>query len=236
MSGQHRVFKAAFALLVGFLTVSAAHGAVVLTSVKGWPNERPNFQGDPPPNAIDGNINTYTWTTASGNNVNPSFLGVGFNSEIVDRIRLWKVPDSGFGFTPNIKDLVIQFTNSSIGTPLDLRVWQTVNGLVNGYFGTELLNATTVNGNGTVTGDVHNSPGGDGWASLTFNKVHATGMRIAFTVPSGQPINHYRVGEFQVYAAVPEPATVIAFLASILSLVVARRVLAGSKPESQPQV
>jgi hypothetical protein len=217
------------------LAVTAAQGAVVLTSVKGWPNERPGFQGDPPPNAIDGNVNTYTWTTASGNSANPSYLGVGFNTEIVDRIRLWKVPDSGFGFTPNIKDLVIQFTNSSIGTPLDLRVWQTVTGLANGYFATEFLNATSVNANGSVTGDVHNSPTGDGWASLTFDKVHATGMRIAFTVPSGQPINHYRVGEFQVYAAVPEPATVIAFLASILSLGVARRVLAGSKPESQPQ-
>jgi hypothetical protein len=231
-----RYISVAFTLLATLLAISATQGAVVLTSVKGWPNERPFFQGDTPPNAIDGNINTYTWTTASGNSANPSYLGVGFNSEIVDRIRLWKVPDSGFGFTPNIKDLVIQFTNDSVGTPLDLRVWQTVSGLTNGYFGIELMNATSVNANGSVTGDVHNSPNGDGWASLSFDKVHATAMRIAFTVPSGQPINHYRVGEFQVYAAVPEPATVIAFLASFLFVGIACRVLKGSKPATQSMV
>ena len=228
MPGHHRATSTAFALLVTLLTVSTVQGAVVLTSVKGWPNERPFFQGDPPPNAIDGNINTYTWTTASGNSANPSYLGVGFNSELVNRIRLWKVPDSGFGFTPNIKDLVIQYTTSSSVTPLDLRVWQTVTGLTNGFLGLELLNASSVNANGTVTGDVHNSPAGDGWASLTFDMVQATGMRIAFTVPSGSPINHYRVGEFQVHA-VPEPTAALAFLVSVFAVGIACRFLAKTQ-------
>jgi len=224
------------ALVCGLLVVTATNAnaaVVVLTSVKGWPNGR--TVGDNPPNAIDGNINTYTWTTNPSNTVNPSYLGVGFNSIGVNRIRLWKVPDSGFGFTPNIKDLVIQYTTSNPATPLDLRIWQTVSGLTSGYLATELFNASSVNANGTVTGDVHNSPAGDGWGSLTFNPVMATGIRIAFTVPSGQPVNHYRVGEFEVYSVVPEPAAALVFVASVLIGGIAFRLLVGSKPEASGQ-
>jgi hypothetical protein len=187
------------------VAASARAELIPLTSVKGWPNGRTS--NDTPPNAIDGNTNTYTWTTESGNSVNPSFLGVGFDSSLVNRIRLWKVPDSGFGFTPNIKNLAIQYTNSNPATPLDLRTWQNVSGLATGFQQTEQLNASSVNANGTVTGDVHNSPAGDGWATLRFDAVQATGMRIAFTVPSGSPINHYRVGEFQVH--IPEPGALM---------------------------
>jgi hypothetical protein len=208
---------ALFGLLLS-LPGPAIADLVPLTSVKGWPNGR--VSNDTPPNAIDGNTNTYTWTTESTNAINPSFLGVGFDSSHVNRIRLWKVPDSGFGFTPNIKNLAIQYTNSNPATPLDLRVWQNVTGLANGFQGNELLDATAVNANGTVTGDVHNSPAGDGWASLMFDVVRATGMRIAFTVPSGQPINHYRVGEFQVH--IPEPGTIALFGCGLLSFLAFR--------------
>jgi len=189
----------ACALLLAATAVTSANG-IPLTSVKGWPNGR--LSNDTPPNAIDGNINTYTWTTESFNFNNPSYLGVGFNNNVARAIRLWKTPDGGGG--ANIKDLTIQYTNDSTATPLDLRTWQNVTGLTNGIAGTELLNATSVNAGGTVTGDVHNSPAGNGWGSLSFNPVPATGIRIAFANPGSGQVVHYRVAEFEV---IPEPAT-----------------------------
>jgi hypothetical protein len=137
---------------------------------------------------------------------------------------LWKLPDSGFGFTPNIKNLTIQYTNINSAIPLSLRTWQTVSGLKNGFQGSELLNASSVNANGTVTGDVHDAAF-DGWASLRFDPVRATGMRVAFTVPSGQPINHYRVGEFQVH--IPEPGAVAVLLSGLVAGVTCRGVRRG---------
>jgi hypothetical protein len=220
------LFALTIATLFGFVLIlpnPATATLVPLTSVKGWPNGR--VSNDTPPNAIDGNTNTYSWTTESNNAVNPSFLGVGFNSSPVNRIRLWKLPDSGFGFTPNIKNLAIQYTNSNPATPLDLRTWQNVSGLTTGSGGNEPINASSINANGTVTGDVHNSSAGDGWASLRFDVVQATGMRIAFSVPSGSPINHYRVGEFQVH--IPEPCAIALLLSGVVAWVASRRVRRG---------
>jgi hypothetical protein len=88
------------------------------------------------------------------------------------------------------------------------RTWANVTGLVNGFGGTELLRATAVNTDGTVTGDTHSSSTGDGYTSLSFTPVQATGVRIAFANPDPATTcsgvqgtcNHYRVGELEVYA------------------------------------
>ena len=48
-----------------------------------------------------------------------------------------------------------------------------------------------------MTADIHDSPGGSGWASLTFDAVTATGVRIAFTKTGC--CNHYRVFEFEAH-------------------------------------
>jgi hypothetical protein len=39
---------------------------------------------------------------------------------------------------------------------------------------------------------------GDGWASLTFSTVAATGVRICFTTTTCT-YNHYKVHEFEAY-------------------------------------
>ena len=225
MKRDHQLFlflAAVFTCLFLAAATDAIAAGIPLTSVKGWPNGR--VSNDTPPNAIDGNTNTFTWTTESFNFSNPSYLGVGFNSSPVGRIRLWKIPDGGGG--PNIKDLVIQYTNDSAATALDLRTWQNVTGLTNGVSGTELFNATSVNANGTVTGDVHDSVGGNGWGSLSFNVVQATGMRIAFSNPTSGVV-HYRVGEFEVY--VPEPAGILTCLVGGLIACLSYRIRPGSK-------
>ncbi|MEW6582775.1 MAG: hypothetical protein AB1416_08445 [Actinomycetota bacterium] len=175
---------------------------VALTSVEAFPN--PRTSNDLPANAIDGSTSTFTWTTESYNVVHPSYLAVGFANATVGRLRLWKQRDGGGGQL--VKNLTIQYTTGT--GPLSSRTWTTVTGLANGFAGAETLRATAVNADGTVTGDVHDSPSGDGYASLTFTPVQATGLRIAFANPdpattcSSVPgtCNHYRVGELEVYA------------------------------------
>jgi hypothetical protein len=181
--------------MAGFSTATAA--LVPISSVQGFPNERTS--DDPPQNAIDGSLSTFTWTTEAFNSAQPSYLAVGFSSTKVNRIRLWKDKFGGGG--PDIKNLTIQFTTDD-GFPLSSRNWQNVAGLTSGYRNTELFHATSVNTDGTVVGDIHTSTNGDGFGSLTFDTVQATGIRICFSNP-GQGFNHYRVGEFQVHDTKP---------------------------------
>ena len=175
---------------------------LTLTGAAGWPNGRAS--NNPPSQAIDGNTGTYTWTTESFNNATPSYLGVSLaGASPVSRIRLFKDADTGsVGVYP--KNLTIEYTTSDPSIPLSSRVWTAVTGLANGYNGSELMTATAVNSNGTVAGDSHNSLA-NGWASLTFNRVNATGLRVGFSNRPGDPVtvNHYRVYEVQVYNDAP---------------------------------
>lgn len=173
---------------LGALPVSAQ--PVTLTAVEAYPNGRTS--NDLPSNAIDGNINTFTWTTEAYNTNSPSYLAVGFASTSVNRIRLWKTPDGGGG--QNSKDLVIDYTTDPSG-PLSARQWKRVTGLKNGFAGQELMKIGFVEPVGWITNDQHNSPAGDGWASLSFDPVTASGIRVGFRSPG---LVHYRVGELQV--------------------------------------
>jgi len=167
------------------------------TVAAGWPNGR--VSNNLPPAAIDGNTATFTWTTESFASANPSYLGVGFAAATsINRIRLFKDNDAG-GPGLIAKNLLIEYTTSPTSTPLSSRVWTPVTGLSNGFQGAELLTATSVNANGTVAADFHNSLA-SGWASLTFNPVSATGIRIGFSNATPIPYNHYRVYEFEVYS------------------------------------
>jgi hypothetical protein len=151
-----------------------------------------------PPLAIDGSTSTFTWTTESFANANPSYFAVSLGaSASISRLRIFKDNDAG-GPGLIAKNLTIEYTTSDPSVPLASRVWQTVSGLANGYQGAELLTATAVNANGTVTADNHNSLV-SGWASLTFTPVNATGIRIGFSNVTPLCCNHYRVYEFQLY-------------------------------------
>ena len=201
---------------------SFADTILTLTAAHGFPNER--TVGDPPPNAIDGSLSTWTWVTASFT-TGTAYLAVGFSPTTVNHIRLWKDDDGGGG--PNIKNLTILYTTVA-GAPQNSANYTAVTGLTNGYLGGELLHATSVNSNGTVIGDVHDSVAGDGWASLSFDPVFAAGIAIQFSNPGGTGYLHYRVAEMQVYSPVPEIdpaglASVLTLLAGGLGLVERRR-------------
>lgn len=167
-----------------------------LSTAAGWPNGRTS--NNLPPNAIDGSLATFTWTTEAFASAIPSYLGIGFaGSSSVSRIRLYKDNDSG-GAGPVAKNLIIEYTTSPTTTPLSQRTWTPVTGLINGFQGAELLQAAAVNSNGTVSADNHNSTT-NGWASLTFNAVNATGIRIGFSNVTTLQQNHYRVYEIEAY-------------------------------------
>ncbi|MEY2417376.1 MAG: hypothetical protein QOG90_56 [Actinomycetota bacterium] len=170
--------------------------AIALTGVAVTPN--PRSSDDPPSNAIDGDLSTATWSTESGTITKPEYLEVSFDSTQVNRIRLYKTPDYG----PH--NLVIQYTTDT--GALTGRSWSNVVGLDNGFKGTEAMNITSVDpSTASITGDKHDSTV-SGYASLIFDTVTATGLRIAFS--GEQPNNHYRVFEFEVrYEAEPPSFT-----------------------------
>jgi hypothetical protein len=199
----------------GLVTANAAQ--VIAVAIHDWPNER--FSNEVPSRAIDGDTSTFTWSSESFTTAEQS-LGLDFGQSVyLDQIRLWKLPDGGGG--PNIKNLFIEYTNSSVGLGLSSRSWTAVADMVNGHNGVELLSATSVNSDGSVIGDVHDS-NASGWASLSFDPVFATGVRIRFSTQSGG-FNHYRVGEFEAFdTATPEPST-ISLAIGALGLLVGRR-------------
>jgi len=139
--------------------------------------------------AIDGDTSTSTYTTPSNNQAFPSYLELGFASTTVNRIRQFKGSDYG----PH--DESIQYTTDT-GT-LTSRNWANVAGMSNGFDESELLKASAVNSDGTISQDFHNSPT-DGWASLSFDPITATGIRIKFS--GSEPCcNHFREYEFEAH-------------------------------------
>jgi hypothetical protein len=200
-----RGLVAGLAILLAALAAPAAAVQIPATSAEGFPNGRTS--NDPPGNAIDGSTATFTWTTESNNTVSPSFLALGFAASDVNRLRIFKTNESGGGTGTGVKNLVIQYTTGT--GALSSRSWSNVPNLVNGnlnegFFGAEPLTATAVNADGTVSGDNHNGS----FASLTFDTVQATGLRIGFSnitatgscsVNPNGPCNHYRVAEFQAH-------------------------------------
>ncbi|HET9225375.1 MAG TPA: hypothetical protein VFR31_01795 [Thermoanaerobaculia bacterium] len=188
MTRKHAILMAGLALVLAASPATADR--ISITAVQAFPNER--MWDDPPQHAIDGNAGTFTWTTPAYNTAY-SYLAIGFPKTRVSRIRLWKTPDGGGG--ENYKNLVIEYTADTT-SPLSARSWRRVSGLQNGFNGQEVMRADSVNADGSVTGDRHDSVSTQGWASLSFNAVEATGLRIGFSSPG---LVHYRVGEFQAH-------------------------------------
>ncbi|HVV38444.1 MAG TPA: Ser-Thr-rich GPI-anchored membrane family protein [Acidimicrobiales bacterium] len=192
-----RTAAVAVVALLGVLlapTSSRADGAstpLIITSSLGVPD-----RGDTA-RAIDNDLTTETYTTPSNNTQEPSYLEFGFASTAMNRIRFIK--DNYVGPF----DLAIQYTTDT-ASDLSARTYTNVSGLTNGFHGTELLNATSVNSDGTVTGDAQNDS--TAWASLSFNRVTATGVRIAFT-NTNPCCNHYHVYEFAAYNDI-EPSSI----------------------------
>jgi len=192
------------ALLLLLVTLSSiADAQIPGVTAHAWPNER--YSSHQPPDAVDGDLITFTWTTEEWNTL-PSHLGLDLGAPVpVYRIRLWKDPDAGIdppGTLMLPKDLVILVTTDT--GAMSGRTWASVTGLTNGYLGTELMTADAVLSEGIVLGEFHDSVyAGEGWASLTFDLTTATGVAIGFdkTPETTFEYIHYKVYEFEVYGA-----------------------------------
>jgi hypothetical protein len=152
--------------------------------------------------AIDGNLGTETYLTVSGTSTpTAAVLDLGAGAS-VDRIRVNKFTNNVAGGGTEPMDLQILYTTDT--GPLEQRTYQPVSGLTNGFEGTELIVADTIDANSaTVFGDLHQFPV-DGWFSLTFNAVDATAIAFAFKKPDGAPIPwvHYPTTEIELYGTV----------------------------------
>ena len=175
-----------------FVCTSANASRISGITAHVWPDERTG--GQSPSKAVDGDLNTYTWSTRSHTN-RPNHLGFDFGKmEYVNRIRLWK---TNYGDWNAIvpKNLTIQYTSDL--EPMSSRQWFNVPNLTNGFGDIEILRANAVNPDGTVQYDNHDSRQ-HGWASLMFCPVEATGIRITFSNAKSYPFVHYRVYEVEI--------------------------------------
>ena len=157
-------------------------------------------------NAIDGNVNTWSFLTPAFT-TGPHLAAFDLESlQSIERIRVAKQGDtdqagSGSG-TPGLApidsmNLQILFTTDT--GPLNQRNYRPVSGLTNGFAGTERIEAAGIDPeNATVDRDVHNFAT-DGWYSLTFDTVEATGLAILFSRDSGDTAawTHYPINEIQ---------------------------------------
>lgn len=211
------------AILLTLTTGLASAGTVTLNSVSAWPNERTS--GNVPTAAIDGDTSTFTWITESFTTSDPVNIAVDFDSGPVNRIRLYKEIDNGCcGYVP--RTLQIYYTVDT--GALSSRGWSLVTGLTNGFLGTETMknssgDAVANSATATITGDYHYSPT-QGWASLSFDTVNATGIRIAVS-KDGLSYNHYHLNELEVMSDdnVPEPSSVLLVVSATGAALMLRR-------------
>jgi hypothetical protein len=202
-----RGLLAAVVVLLTAMAANAGSDKISGASAFGWPNGR--ISNHFPTEAVDGDTDSFTYTTEAFNQL-AGRLGLDFGREVsIDRIRLYKDNYGGGdpSDSPAIKNLEILYTTDSTDIPLASRSFVRVTDLVNGFQGTEMMIADSVNADGTVSGDVHYSPT-NGWASLSFSPVAVTGVAIGFYYPG--TYQHYKVHEFEAYMdTAPEPSTLV---------------------------
>ena len=162
--------------------------------------------------AIDGDTTTTTSLTPSftrGDRIVAVDVG---EMTTVSRLRVSKIGDGDQssagapGLAPiDNMDLQILFTRDS--GPLHRRGYLPVPELTNGYFGTELILADAVNSADATVDNDHHDFANDGWYSLSFAPLQATGLAIRFGRDRGDsaPWNQYRTHEIEVREGANDP-------------------------------
>lgn len=168
------------------------------TGIKVFAAPRIETTRDDATNAIDGNIATSSYVTASGT-VGPQIATFDLgNATHINRLRVAPIADvDGTGNPVDHLNLVILYSTNS-GDLLS-RSYQPVTNLTNGYQGTELAVADAVNADGTVTRIYHDYVNDGGYYSLTFDGVDATAIAVQFTrdLADDLPYTHFHVYEVE---------------------------------------
>jgi len=156
--------------------------------------------------ANDGDMSTWTYTTAAWCEHNPFWVGLSFPyGALVSGLRMWKRHHYGKRKDCGMKDLEVMYTSDGAHIPPSERNYLRVQGLHSGFDDLELLNATQVEAStAKVISETHNSETA-GWGSLSFNTVNATA--IVLQVESPDPhYNHFCMAELQAFQD-PDAAT-----------------------------
>jgi hypothetical protein len=150
--------------------------------------------------ANDGDTNSFSYLTINltDHSVDAA-LDLG-SATSVNRIRVAKFSNqvTGLGYVVPMNLKVLYTTDTG---PLNERTYHPVSGLTNGFNGTELIKADSVDSStDTVLNEIHQFST-DGWYSLSFNAVNATAIALELIKPDGsvdQYVN-YPVQEFELY-------------------------------------
>ncbi|CCQ73694.1 PEP-CTERM sorting domain-containing protein [Magnetospira sp. QH-2] len=147
--------------------------------------------------AVDGNLDTWTWST------NPYtqgdfYLTIDLNGSYdIFGIRLFQ---SSTSYGP-WDGTVVGSTDSDALSP-ESRSYSAVSGLTNGLFGTELATVSSVGGS-DFQGLAHTS----GWWTMTFDTIE-NASAVGLLLDGAHIYSHFPVHEIEVLVApVPEPAS-----------------------------
>ena len=157
---------------------------------------------------LDDDLNTVACLTRSGTTNKHGQQCLGFDLTVpaeVSRLRINKKIYHGGGL-----DIWVYYTTDT-DADLGRRTWKPVTGLTNGYLGTERItlgySEASPSGN-KIEGERH-----DGWFSVTFDPVYATGVAMGFmgNATIGTEYLHPLIREAELYgvkrgASAPVPA------------------------------
>lgn len=187
------------------LQVGAAAGGAVQNQIQGVAvfnaNTRAlNNRGDQNL-AIDGSTETIGHLTPAFSK-EPHIVAYDLGGGVlrVNRIRIAKIGDTTGGSSnpDDVKPMDLEILYTLDSGPLEGRTYRRIQGLRNGFNGTELLKAGRVSPDGTVREDRHDF-GRDGFFSFTFPSLNATAVAIRFdrSGNNGELNVHYGTYEFQ---------------------------------------
>ena len=160
--------------------------------VVSWPMPRKDLH-----KAMDGDIHTWSYTTAAWCEHSPFWVGLHFpGGALISGIRVWKRHQAGKKRDCGTKDIEVVYTQDGENLAIGDRHYKKVSGLESGFHDTEKWVAEKVDHHSAkVFAETHNSVD-DGWASLSFNTVNAT--VVALQIDSLDPhYNHFCIAEMQ---------------------------------------
>jgi len=167
------------------------------SQVEAWPQGRASIE-----HAIDGNPETWTYSTKGWCNEDTIYVALSFmRSELVSGVRVLKKYQESVKNSKdcNRKNIQLLYSTDPLTETLSRMAWKPVVSAKNGHKGHEKWNAQSVADTGMVVADEHDSDA-DGWGSVSFKSTHMTALALEITSHGGL-FNHFCLAEIQAFRA-----------------------------------